>query len=511
MPNNGGTIIQYQLKTLKFVLIIYSISAFLATSLFVFLKLIGFYNEIQWSSLLVLTVIIAVELTTFKLMYNAVTKEGTKTAKSFLALKAVILLFSYVNYLVICFIVPSKELWICVFYFIILGTLFLDNKMNAASILFGIASQVILFVFNPKTLPGADFFLREMILRVVVISLISFGIYIFTYFASNLLKTVEGNQNELERSNENITNLFCKVSEYAHTLLTSSENLSQIASEESVTIEEIASTSQEAAKDSDLMKSDIDENNRSINQLLSTNESITAKVEATETKSTSLIEISNQNEGALNETLTIITGIKEGIDNTLDATKVLEEKSRQMDEVLKIIRHISAQTNLLALNASIEAARAGEQGRGFAVVANEIRKLAENTHKSLNEVASITDEFKERISLVEGLMIENTNRVSHGNTILNDVVHNVKTMIHGLKDSGKNINEISGLTYTLLSNTQNVVDFNSKISDATNKTINNFNIVFASINQTLAMSEELASSADTLKNIAEDMNNLIHQ
>jgi methyl-accepting chemotaxis protein len=350
-----------------------------------------------------------------------------------------------------------------------------------------------------------------MILRVVVISLISFGIYIFTYFASNLLKTVEGNQNELERSNENITNLFCKVSEYAQTLLTSSENLSQIASEESVTIEEIASTSQEAAKDSDLMKSDIDENNRSINQLLSTNESITAKVEATETKSTSLIEISNQNEGALNETLTIITGIKEGIDNTLDATKVLEEKSRQMDEVLKIIRHISAQTNLLALNASIEAARAGEQGRGFAVVANEIRKLAENTHKSLNEVASITDEFKERISLVEGLMIENTNRVSHGNTILNDVVHNVKTMIHGLKDSGKNINEISGLTYTMLSNTQNVVDFNSKISDATNKTINNFNIVFASINQTLAMSEELASSADTLKNIAEDMNNLIHQ
>ena len=51
---------------------------------------------------------------------------------------------------------------------------------------------------------------------------------------------------------------------------------------------------------------------------------------------------------------------------------------------------------------------------------------------------------------------------------------------------------------------------NSKISEATNKTISNFNVVFGSISQNLAMSEELASSADTLKNIAEDMNKLIN-
>ena len=510
MKNERSTIIKYQFDTLKFVLIIYSISAGLAGTLFVFLKLIGLLEEIQWSSLIVLAVLMVIELITFKVMYDRTTRDTGHITGSFKALKLIILIFSYVNYLYMGLIIPSKELWACVFYFIILAALFLDNRLNTAFVVLGLLSQLVIFVFNPMSLPETDHLIRELILRGVVISLISFGITLLTFFSSRILKTIELNEAELKKHNEDNIVLFKKVEEYSRSLLISSESLSEIATEESVSIEEIASTSQEASKEADSMLHYIDDNNKSLQKLLNTNQTIAGMVKDTEAKSVKLTDLSNQNEHALKEALSIITDIKGDIENTLEATYVLEEKSDQIDAMFEIIRQISDQTNLLALNASIEAARAGAGGKGFAVVADEIRKLADNTNKSLNDVASITQDLKNRVNEVKELMSVNTQKVIHGNDILSDTVMNVTDMIADLKEAGKNINEISHLTETMLYETKNTVDFNSMLTESTNNTIESFHIVFDSIHQNIATSEELAGSAETLKGIAEDMNQLIH-
>ncbi|WP_028608295.1 methyl-accepting chemotaxis protein [Paenibacillus harenae] len=106
------------------------------------------------------------------------------------------------------------------------------------------------------------------------------------------------------------------------------------------------------------------------------------------------------------------------VEETNETIHTFMNTVQEIQGVLHVIEEISAQTNLLALNASIEAARVGEQGRGFAVVASEIRKLADMTKKSTEEVHDITRHIYNEAKQAYISMDEGTRVVQEGNQLV---------------------------------------------------------------------------------------------
>jgi methyl-accepting chemotaxis protein len=116
---------------------------------------------------------------------------------------------------------------------------------------------------------------------------------------------------------------------------------------------------------------------------------VAATVEELRATAGSIADHARAGSGSIDQTSETMREMQNQVQTISERSLALGERSQKIGEVLALITDIGQQTNLLALNAAIEAARAGEAGKGFAVVAAEVRKLAERSIQSTDEIREI--------------------------------------------------------------------------------------------------------------------------
>ena len=208
-------------------------------------------------------------------------------------------------------------------------------------------------------------------------------------------------------------------------------------------------------------------------------------------------------------TLEKLCGINEQVEQML--AQVQQQTDRTNDSVQKIqqattiISSIAEETNLLSLNASIEAARAGESGRGFAVVAGQIKKLAEQSDQSSQEIEQIASTLIRDSSLAVESMQSMQQIITSQSESMAETQNIVKEVLGEIGNSMQSIRQIKASTQRLEDSRNEVVQAVGELSgiaeenvESTKKTYDGTQEVVETFQQVYVSAEQLREISDKL-------------
>lgn len=309
----------------------------------------------------------------------------------------------------------------------------------------------------------------------------------------------------LNRVNENLRELVGRVRDASVKVSDSAQGLSATSEEMTASSHELSNTVEQISRGAEVQAETVEKTSRLIKEM-----AINTELVASSSKKVSdAVDLTAQTAQGGGEksrqTMERMMQILQDVERSGEQVVNFGAQLGKIGKIVEVINGIAQKTNLLALNATIEAARAGEYGRGFAVVAEEIRKLADSTTESSEEITALISKVQDEGQSVEVSLRHNIQEMDEGRKAIDLTNQAFVEIIDTAVNTQNKATSIAELSQKQIEGANKMVDAIEEISQVVSDNAAATEEGSAATEEQSAAMTEMAHSAQELATYAETL------
>lgn len=305
--------------------------------------------------------------------------------------------------------------------------------------------------------------------------------------------------------------VIAKVSDTSQHVSQASQQLVQSTEQTTKVAEQISEEIHQVAAGAELQQSSLDVATTATNEIAVGMQQTATVIQDMTDFAIAVNEEANAGQKIVEDTIHQMKVIDETVNQASDVIEQLNAKTMQINSIITIISEIANQTHLLALNASIEAARAGEHGAGFSVVAQEVKKLADQSLTSAEEIRTLIEMVQQEAKHAVTSMKQGAAVAQQGISYVNDSGVVFKQIVGAVGQLSAQSQEISAIVQEVHANTDQMVHVMEQISTVTHEASNRAQVVNTEIEEQTASMEEVSAAAVQLGDMSLELQRLIER